>query len=149
MSDSNIALVRRWFEEVWNQGRPEVMEELLADDAPVYDVAGPRDSVRGPAGFRPAYDKLRGAFPDINFTIDEAIGERDMVAVRWTAQMTHCGDQLGCAATNNPCTVGGMSFARVRDGKVVEAWNNWDMMGLMQQIGQITQTMVVPQDEPG
>jgi hypothetical protein len=42
-----------------------------------------------------------------------------------------------------------MSFARIRDGKAVEAWNNWDMMGLMQQIGQIPQGRVVPEDDSG
>jgi len=149
MPEQEVAVVRRWFEEVWNQGRVELMPELLAADAPVYDVGAPGDVARGPDGFRPAYEKLRGAFPDIHFTIDEAISERDVVAVRWTARMTHCGDQLGCAPTNNPVTVSGMSFARVRGGKAVEAWNNWDMMGLLQQIGQISQTRVVPDDDSG
>lgn len=149
MAESEITVVRRWFEEVWNQGRADRMHELLAADAPVYDVGGPGDMVRGPDGFRPAYEKLRAAFPDIHFTIDEAISERDLVAVRWTARMTHQGDQLGVAATGKPVAVGGMSFARVRDGKAVEAWNSWDMMGLMCQIGQISQTRVVPDDDSG
>jgi steroid delta-isomerase-like uncharacterized protein len=149
MPEQEIAVVRRWFEEVWNQGRVELMPELLAADAPVHDVGAPGDVACGPDGFRPAYEKLRGAFPDIHFTIDEAISERDVVALRWTARMTHCGDQLGCAPTNKPVTVTGMSFARIRDGKAVEAWNNWDMMGLLQQIGQISQTRVVPEDDSG
>jgi steroid delta-isomerase-like uncharacterized protein len=149
MADKEIMVVRRWFEEVWNQGRVELMDELLAADAPVHDISAPGDIVLGPAGFRPAYEKLRGAFPDIRFTIDEAISERDLVAARWTARMTHRGDQLGVPATNQPVTVSGISFVRVRDGKAVEAWNSWDMMGLMQQIGQITQAAVVPSDDTG
>ena len=149
MAESGVELVRRWFEEVWNQGRPEAMPDLLAADAPVHDVGASGDVLRGPDGFRPAYEKLKGAFPDIRFTIDEAISERDLVAVRWTARMTHCGDQLGCAPTNKPVTVTGMSFARVRDGILVEGWNNWDMLGLMHQIGQIPQAGVVPPDDSG
>ena len=97
----------------------------------------------GPEGFRPDYDRLRGAFPDIRFTIEEIISERDIVALRWTARMTHRGDHLGMPATNKPLTVTGMGFARVRDGKVVEAWNNWDMMGLMHGIGQTPHGAVV------
>src|SRR5688572_1051959 len=79
-------------------------------------------SGRLPARLRQAAGRLsRHSFHD-----REAISERDLVAVRWTARMTHRGDQLGVAPTGNPVTVGGMSFVRVRDGKAVEAWNNWD-----------------------
>jgi steroid delta-isomerase-like uncharacterized protein len=149
MTSSNIHVARRWFEEMWNQGRAELIPELLAPDAPIYDVGAPGDVRRGPEGFRPVYEKLRGAFPDIHFTIEEAIGERDLVALRWTARATHRGPQLGFAPTNSPMTVGGMGFARVRDGKVVEAWNTWDMMGLLQQLGRVSQPSVVPDDDSG
>ena len=57
--------------------------------------------------------------------------------VRWTATMTHKGDELGFAATGSPATVTGMSVVRIAGGKIVEAWNNWDLMGLMQQIGMV------------
>ena len=149
MGQAEVKIARRWFEEVWNQGRTEAIPELLAPDAAFSDAAAPGDVRRGPEGFRPVYEKLRGAFPDIRFTIHEAISQRDLVALRWSAQMTHCGDHLGCPATNKPVTVGGMSFARIRDGKAVKVWNSWDMMGLMQQIGQIEHARVVPDDDSG
>ena len=93
-------MARRWFEEMWNQGRAELIPELLAADAPIYDVGAPGDIRRGPEGFRPTYEKLRGAFPDIQFTIEEIISERDIVALRWTARMTHRGPDLGFAPTD-------------------------------------------------
>ena len=149
MTATPVEVARRWFEEVWNQGRAELIPELLAADAPIHDVGAPGDVRRGPEGFRPTYEKLRGAFPDIQFTIEEIIGERDIVALRWTARMTHRGPHLGIAPTDTQVSVSGMGFARVRDGKVVEAWNNWDMMGLLQQLGQISQPSVVPDDGSG
>jgi steroid delta-isomerase-like uncharacterized protein len=142
MSEANINLLRRWFEEVWNQGRPELMGELLAEDGAVYGVGGGNEMVRGPAGFLPGYQQLKGAFPDIHFTIEEAICQGDIVAVRWTARATHQGDHLGPPATGKEINITGMSFARVRDGKLVEGWNNWDMMGLMHTIGGSMQAAV-------
>jgi len=149
MTGTPVEIARRWFEEMWNQGRVELIPELLAPDAPIYDVGAPGEVRRGPEGFRPTYEKLRGAFPDIRFTIEEIISEGDIVALRWTARMTHHGPHLGFAPTDAPVTMGGMGFARVRDGKVVEAWNNWDMMGLLQQLGRISQSAVVPDDDSG
>jgi steroid delta-isomerase-like uncharacterized protein len=144
MAETEIAVVRRWFAEVWNNGRSEAMEELLAADAPVYGLQSGNDVVRGPAGFRPFYEQLTRAFSGIFFTIEQAISEGDMVAVRWSAQMTHTGDHLGAAPTGNSVKITGMVFARVRDGKVVEGWNNWDMMGLMQGIGLAPSATVSP-----
>ena len=138
MANDNVALARRWFEEVWNQGRTATIDELFAGDGEMHGVGGPGHHLRGPAGFREAYDQLKGAFPDIRFTIDEAIAERDLVAIRWTATATHRGDHLGMPATGKPVTVSGMGFARISEGKIVETWNNWDMMGMMQQLGQVT-----------
>lgn len=143
MANDNIALTRRWFEEVWSQGRRETIDELFAADGRMHGVGGPQDVVHGPAGFRAQYEPLKGAFPDIRFTIEEAIAERDLVAIRWTATATHQGDHLGMPATQKPVTVTGMGFARFRDGKIVEAWNNWDMMGLMHAIGQTPQAKVL------
>ena len=143
MPNDNVALARRWFEEVWNQGRTATIDELFAADGRMYGIGSGGDVLHGPAGFRTAYEQLKGAFPDIRFTIEEAIGERDLVAVRWTATATHQGDHLGPPATNKPVAITGMGFARCRDGKIVETWNNWDMMGLMHTIGQTPHAKVV------
>jgi steroid delta-isomerase-like uncharacterized protein len=143
MAEADVNLLRRWFEEVWNQGRTEVMHELLAPDAPVHGVGGGSDMVRGPAEFLVAYEQLKGAFPDIHFTIEQAISQGDSIAVRWSATATHKGDHLGPPASNNTVNVTGMVFARVRDGKMIEGWNNWDMMGLMHTIGATPHEAVV------
>ena len=135
MSNENVALIYRWFEEVWNKGRAEAIDEMFAADGIAHGLGEAGIDVQGPAGFKPFFEKLRGAFPEFEVTIEDTIAEADQVAARWTARLTHKGDQLGIPATGRQATVSGMSIVRISNGQIVEAWNNWDIMGLMQQIG--------------
>jgi steroid delta-isomerase-like uncharacterized protein len=145
MTETGIAVCRRWFEMVWNEGRDDLMEDLAAADVVAHGIAGPDDVARGlDAGFKPMYRTLRGAFPDIHFTIEDVVSTGDLVALRWRMRGTHLGGELGMPATGQPIATTGMTFARVVDGKIVEGWNNWDMMGLMNQIGAGTATKVIP-----
>jgi steroid delta-isomerase-like uncharacterized protein len=135
MSDENVALMYRWFDEVWNKGRAEAIDEMFAADGIAHGLGEAGVEVRGPAEFKPFFAKLRGAFPEFEVTIEDTIAEADQVAARWTARLTHQGDHLGIPATGKKAIVSGMSIIRVRDGQIIEGWNNWDIMGLMQQIG--------------
>ena len=135
MSEENVALIYRWFDEVWNKGRAEAIDEMFAVDGIARGLGEAGIDVKGPAGFKPFFEKLRGAFPEFEVTIEDTIAEGDKVTARWTTRLTHKGDQLGIPATGKQATVSGMSIVRIGDGKIVEAWNNWDIYGLMQQIG--------------
>lgn len=135
MSEENVALIHRWFEEVWNKGREEAIDEMFAADGIARGLGEAGVDVIGPAGYKPFFEKLRGAFPEFEVTIEDTIAEGDKVAARWTVRATHLGDHLGIAATGRQASVTGMSIVRIGDGKIVEAWNNWDILGLMQQIG--------------
>jgi steroid delta-isomerase-like uncharacterized protein len=149
MAQSDVAVLRRWFEEVWNEDREDLMEELAEPNVVFHGVGGPNQIMQGLDAFKPFYRNIRAAFPDIRITVEEAIGERDIVALRWSAQMTHSGDALGFPATNKRVALTGMSFARLRGGKIVESWDNWDMMGLMHEIGQTPHAEVVPLNAAG
>jgi steroid delta-isomerase-like uncharacterized protein len=131
----NVATLCRWFEEVWNQGREQAIDELLAPDAVAYNLGGPGEIHRGPTAFKPFWAQLRGAFPDIRFTIDDVVSERNMVAARWTARMTHQGEHLGVPATQKSLTITGMIFLRVEGGKIHEGWNNWDQLAMARELG--------------
>lgn len=138
MSTESKEVMRRWFEEVWNKGREEAIDELFAENGVAHGLSDESGSeLRGPAGFKPFFHKFRSAFPDIQVLIEDAIAEGDEVAVRCSVRAKHTGEGLGLAATNQPIAITGMSIARVKDGKIVEAWNNFDFMGLFQQIGAI------------
>lgn len=136
MSDENKALLRRWFDEVWNQGRPEAIDELFAADGIAHglsdDDAAP---LKGPAGFKPFHQVFRGAFPDIEVVVEDMIAEGDKVVARCTVRGKHAGDHLGIAATNTPVSFDGIAIVRIADGKIVEAWNNFDFMKMNRQVG--------------
>jgi steroid delta-isomerase-like uncharacterized protein len=132
----NVSLVRRWFEEVWNKGRAEAIEEMFAEDGVAHGLADESGApLRGPAHFRVFHRQFREAFPDVEVSVDDAISEGDRVAARCTVRGRHEGHTLGFAATQLPVEFTGMTFARVRDGKIVEAWNNFDFMSMFRQLG--------------
>ena len=131
----NALIVRRWFEEVWNQGREQTIDELMPPEAVAHGLADATQTHRGPTAFKPFWAQLRGAFPDIHFTIDDVVSEGDMVAARWTATMTHRGEYLGVAATQKQLTLTGMVFVRIGGGKIQEGWNNWDQHTVTRELG--------------
>ena len=135
MSAQNKVLVRRWFEEVWNKGRAEAIDELLTDRSVVHGLG---EDLIGPSGFKPFHAAYRNAFPDITLHIDRLAAEDDLVAVHWSAIATHSGDGLGFAKTGNKVKFTGMAFIRVEGNRLVEGWNNFDQLGLLQQIGVVT-----------
>jgi steroid delta-isomerase-like uncharacterized protein len=138
MLEENKALVRRWFEEVWNKGRADAIPEMFAANGIAHglseDAANP---LRGPAGFLPFHAQFREAFPDIEVVVEDQIAEGDMVATRCSVRGKHEGDSLGFAATQAPVEFTGVTITRIKDGKIVEAWNNFDFMKMYKQLGAI------------
>lgn len=136
MSEETKSILHHWFEEVWNKGREEAIDELFAPDGIAHGLADEHGQMlRGPDGFKPFFKKFREAFPNIQVTVEDCISEGDKVAARCTVRASHTGHSLGVAATGNAVEFTGMSIVRVREGKIVEAWNNFDFMRLFQQIG--------------
>ena len=136
MSEENKALIQRWFEEVWNQGREDAIDEMFAEDGVAHGLADEAgEPLRGAAGFKPFVQKFRGAFPAIEVVVEDTIAEGDKVAARCTVRGRHQSDSLGFAATQRPMEISGISIVRVRDGKIVEAWNNYDFMSMFKQLG--------------
>jgi len=136
--DENKALVRRWFEVAWNEHRPEAVAELLADDCVLHDNQPGQDS-RGFAGWMEQTRPFREALPDLHFTVEDIVGEGDTVAARFVVCGTHCGEGLG-PPTGKRIEVHGMVFAVVRDGKVAEGWNGFDLLSFFDQIGAVNRT---------
>lgn len=149
MREENVAIVRRWFEEVWNKGRADAIEEMFAEDGIAHGLTDESGAeLRGPAHFRTFHRRFREAFPGIEVVVEDAISEGDKVAARCTVRAKHEGDSLGFAATNRAVDFTGMTFARVRDGKIVEAWNNFDFMAMFQQLGALRMD-AAPAADPG
>src|SRR5438105_2166584 len=125
MSETNKALAKRWFEEVWNKSRREAIAEMLAPEALLYEAGQPS---RGPDGFYPFFDRMRASFSDIHVTIHDAIAEGNKVCLRWSCAMKHTGDGLGMPATNKQVEVTGMSLIQIEGNRFIQGWQNWDMM---------------------
>jgi len=122
MHDPQVATVRRFFDEVWNQRRDATVDELLTDESICHTDAGP---IVGREAFRQMqYIPLTSAYPDIHVDIDAAISQDDIVVVRWTARGTHTGEGLGFAATHQVSTFQGISWIRLAQGKLMEGWQS-------------------------
>jgi len=132
MSIENKTLVQRWFSEVWNEGRADAIDEMLADDAVIRGLGA---NLQGPAEFKRFHSAYRNAYPDVTIDVDDLVAEGDMVAVRWSAIGTHRGDGLGFPATGRRAQFTGMVFVRIKDGRLVEGWTNFDQLGMLQQLG--------------
>lgn len=128
----NKALMRRFVDEVWNQGHLEVADELFHPEASSPSAPA---LPRGAEGVKVIAGMFRSAFPDYWMTIDLLLAEGDRVAARFTQGGTHQGDLFGIAPTGKSVTFTEMGVLRVADGRVVESWYVVDMAGLMQQLG--------------
>jgi ketosteroid isomerase-like protein len=114
----------RWFEEVWNQSRRGAIDEMFSEDCVLHDG---RAEYRGPDEFKRFYDALRAQLTDVRVTPLETISEGEMVCMRWSSTAKH-------SSTGKPLAVTGMSLLRFKDGRFVEAWQNWDQHGLLEQL---------------
>jgi steroid delta-isomerase-like uncharacterized protein len=146
MSDQNKALSRRNFEEVWNQRKLEVIDQLVAANSVLHDPSVPGGKVEGSKGYRQFVEIYLTAFPDVRFTINDQIADGNKVATRWTGTGTHKGALMGIAPTGKRSTVTGITIDRYENGKAVESWTNYDTLGMFQQLGVVP--MLAPAGTP-
>ena len=133
--EANKTLMRRWFEEVWNQGRPEAVTEMMAEDCVNHGLSGDADQpLRGATGFLPFHTQFREAFPNIEVVVEDVIAEGDKVVARCSVRGKHEGGSLGIEATGKMVDFDGIGIARVRDGMFVESWNSFDFARMYQQL---------------
>jgi steroid delta-isomerase-like uncharacterized protein len=137
MSESdNTALVRRWFEDVWNTRREATVHELL-DGAAVGHLEGL--VTHGVAEFLAARAFILSAFPDFHITLEDTAAQDDKVAVRWSAEGTHNGEFLGVPATNTAVHFRGITWMRLSSGRIVDGWDVWNLGGLAAELQTLAQ----------
>ncbi len=137
MSEDNKAIARRFF-EIFSEGNTDALEEILAADAADHDPYNPHAD-EGLEGAKKTIAMYREAFPDIHFDVELQLADGDMVATRWSGTGTHKGALMGVEPTGAKTTTTGIGIDRIEDGKIVESWNSWDTLGLMNAIGAIPQ----------
>ena len=140
MVDANKLILSRHFEEVLNQGRLDVIDDIYADgyvlDAPVQTDGSVQEhgETRGRDGLKRRVTLFRTAFPDIHFLIDNLIAEGDQVAVQYTFSGTHTGQFGELAPSGRHISVTGILIALVRDGKIERALSVFDSGDMMHQL---------------
>jgi steroid delta-isomerase-like uncharacterized protein len=143
MSEENKALVRRYFEEIWDKGRDkgnlDLIDELFTTNFVRHGPTGTEGEVRGLEDFKGLVSMYRSAFPDLRVPIEDLIAEGDRVVTRWTARGTHQGELMGMAPSGNQASVTGIIVDRISGGKIEEEWVDYDTLRLMQQIGGVSQ----------
>lgn len=139
MSKMPEALVNQWFEELWNQGREDAIDRLLAPNALVHGLTPDGKPLIGPEAFRPFFKRFHGAFPDIRVTIDRLVRENDLVAAHCRVAGTHSGNTLGVKATGLRVAFTGICIVRTNGRQLIEGWNAFDFLTCFQQIGALPQ----------
>jgi len=130
-------LVARWFNEIWNRRHLEVADELMGEGCVIHNPGLKPEDATTAAAFRSLAQAFQSAIPDIHIEIQDTVAERDQVVVRCLVTGTHTGEGLNVRPSNRPIRLSGMAWGRWRDGKLVEAWNNFDFLSLYEQIGAV------------
>ena len=127
------AIVRTWFEEVWNQGRADAIHRLFAADGSA--DGRPGGALKGPAAFDAVFQAFRGAFPDIRIEVERTVTEGEWTTAVCRVTGTHTGNSLGIEAAGRPVEFWGTAVVRVSGGQIREGRNCFDFLTMYQQLG--------------
>jgi predicted ester cyclase len=135
-AEANIEASRRAIEEGFGQGKLEIFDEICSEDFVGHDpLSGDQDL----AAVKQSIAAYRDAFPDLTFTVEDAVAAGDKVAIRWRGVGTFENEFMGQAPTGEKGDpTEGISIDRYDDdGKLVETWNQWDTLGFLREVGMI------------
>ncbi|MGB2670396.1 MAG: ester cyclase [Candidatus Acidiferrum sp.] len=134
MSIEAKAVVRRLYEEVWNKRRLELVNELISPSHALHDphLSG---SAVGPDAYKRICTQYIAAFPDLRFTAEDYISEKDKVVVSWTISGTHKREFRGIPPTNKKISIEGITINHITNGKIMDSYVSLDYLGMMQQLG--------------
>ena len=128
---ANGEIVQRYVNEILNQGKLSVADEIIGED--FVDPAG-APGEKGPESLKKVITSFRTIFPDLSVTIDEMVVDGESIAWKWTATGTHQAAMFGIPPTGKQVTFGGIIIDTIQNGKIVERQGIWDRMGLKEQL---------------
>ena len=130
----NQQLIRDYFNEVWNKGNLDLLDELLSIDYLNHSSSIP-DVPPGPAGLKPIVTTMRIAFPDLHYSIQDLIITETRIVARVKMTGTHTGDFFGIPPTNKKISVDQINIEYIKDGRISEHWRITDENTMMSQLG--------------
>lgn len=132
-TDKNKRIVRRFYEEVLNEQKYDLLDEIAVEDYVIHDpLPGLGD---GRAGLKDLAQMLQALDP--RYTIEDEVAEGDEVAVRWTQEGKSVGEFLGVPPSGRTYRISGIHIHGVKDGKLTEHWHVVDQLSMLQQLGMI------------
>ena len=137
-TQDNKVIVQRWVDEVLNT-------RDVSDQSPAYELVATdfvghfpgQPTLEGLEAYRQFGSQYFSAFPDLQITPEDLIAEGDKVTMRYAWRGTHKGELMGIPPTGKQVVTSGISILRVANGKIAEQWDNFDNLGMLQQIGVI------------
>ena len=136
LNKAHEQIITRYFEEVWNQGNLDVLDEIISLDY-INHTPGMPNPIPGPLGLKPIIAGMRIAFPDLHYVIENMVISDNQVAVHTTMHGTHNGDLFGLSPTHKTVRVNQMQIEHIIDNKIVEHWRVTDELAMLRQLGQI------------
>jgi steroid delta-isomerase-like uncharacterized protein len=128
------AIVRRLYDEVWNKRRLELADEIISPSHALHDP-NVHGSAIGPEAYKRQVTRFIMGFPDLHFSIEDMVCEKEKVAVCWTISGTHKGEFMGIPPSNKKMSVDGITVNHLADGKIMDSYVSWDALGVFQQLG--------------
>jgi steroid delta-isomerase-like uncharacterized protein len=133
IADAMTTLITRYFQEVWNEGRVDALDDLLTPDYLNHSPSTPNPP-RGPAGLKPIVRAMREAIPDLHYEILDLIATHDKAAVHLRVTGTQTGPLFGIPATGQRIDVRQMQIEWIKDGRIWQHWRITDELALMRQL---------------
>ena len=135
MSQTPDAVLREWFDEVWNKRDESAIDRLMDPQAAAHGL-GP-ETLRGPAGFKPLFHMFTQALGNLKIDVERTVVEGDTCVALCHVTGKHVGHSFGGPPSGKDVDFWGMTMARVKDGRIVEGWNTFDFLTMYQQLGWI------------
>jgi len=141
--EANRTIACRFIEELWNERKLEVANEIIAPDCITHQLRSgpePLTAPRGPEIIKHHLAEWLAGFPDMHFTIEQILAEGDRVMMQCVGRGTHLGSWLGIPSTGKFITIQTEIIQRIADGQIAEDWVLTDFLGVFQQFGIVQPT---------
>ena len=125
MPNKNSTLTYRWMQEVWNNGREDAIDEMMDSNAVVHGIDDIKE--KGTAAFKQFFRSFKTQFPQLHLEVEDVVTQDDCETSRCTVDATTAGGQK--------VQFTGMTCVKIKNGKIIEGWNNFDFMTMYQQLG--------------
>lgn len=128
MHDPKSTISYRWFQEVWNEGREDLIDELMTQKSIIHGIG--EGQLKGAGGFRSFYRNFKDQFRNIQVEIQEALSQDNLECALTCVTAIH-------KETGTKVSFSGLCMVKFKNGKITEAWNHYDFLSMHQQLGRV------------